>query len=408
MRILLLTQWFQPEPFFKGLPFANELILQGHDVEVLTGFPNYPGGKVYPGYRIRWFQREMIEGIRVNRVPLYPSHNASGVLRILNYFSFSICALLLGPFVIRRPDVIYVYNLPTLGFVANIFKLLFKSKVVLDIQDLWPESVTQSKMMNNRIALALLAKAVNAVYSSADRITVLSPGFRKNLTARGIDARKISVIYNWCNETETSLDERGPAHSTNYFPEGCFNVVFAGTMGKMQALESVIEAASIVEKRNANVRFWFIGGGIELESLKFAVASRKISNVGFIPRVSQNEISSILQTGDLLLVHLKKESLFAITIPSKIQAYMYVGRPILAAVTGDAARLVETAEAGLACEPENASSIAEAVLKISAMNQHDLHQLGQNGKSFYRDNLSMKCGVNSFVGLFRELVKIGE
>ena len=124
MRILILTQWFQPEPMFKGLPFAKELARRGHEVEVLTGFPNYPGGQIYDGYRVKLWQREIMDGIRVNRVALYPSHNNSGVHRIVNYLSFAFMCLLVGPWLIRKPDVIYVYNLVTLSRPASFLRWL--------------------------------------------------------------------------------------------------------------------------------------------------------------------------------------------------------------------------------------------------------------------------------------------
>ena len=125
MRILFLTQWFQPEPFFKGLPFVKALRDRGHEVEVLTGFPNYPGGKVYPGYCVRFYQRETMDGIPVHRVALYPSHDKSASRRILNYLSFSLSAFLIGPWLVGKPDLIYVYNLVTLGPAAFLFRLLF-------------------------------------------------------------------------------------------------------------------------------------------------------------------------------------------------------------------------------------------------------------------------------------------
>jgi hypothetical protein len=141
MKILLLTQWFQPEPFFKGLSFAKALKSRGHDVEVLTGFPNYPGGKLYPGYRVRLWQRESVDGIRVNRVALYPSHDRSGLKRMLNYLSFGLSAALIGPLLVQKPDVIYVYNLVTLGPAAYLLRFFYGCPVVYDVQDIWPDSV---------------------------------------------------------------------------------------------------------------------------------------------------------------------------------------------------------------------------------------------------------------------------
>ena len=153
MRILFLTQWFQPEPSIKGLPFAKALRDRGHEVEVLTGFPNYPGGKVYPGYRVRLWQSEIMEGIRVHRVALYPSHDKSALRRMGNYLSFALTSATIGPFLVRRPDVVYVYNLVTLGLTSRLLQLIYGCPVVYDIQDLWPDSVSGSGMLDHHSSL---------------------------------------------------------------------------------------------------------------------------------------------------------------------------------------------------------------------------------------------------------------
>ena len=224
----MLTQWFQPEPTFKGLPLARALRDRGHEVEVLTGFPNYPGGKLYPGYRVRPWRRETIDGIRVNRVALYPSHDRSGLGRILNYLSFGASAALIGPWLVRKPDVIYVYNLVTLVFASRLLRLFKGCKSILDVQDLWPESVAGSGMMKSRILLGVLDRWCRAAYRHADRLIVLSPGFKRHLVTRGVPEDKIDVIYNWCDETalpsgpRLEIVRRNSASlgdSTSYSPE---------------------------------------------------------------------------------------------------------------------------------------------------------------------------------------------
>ena len=145
IRVLLLTQWFDPEPTFKGLVFARELVRQGFEVEVLTGFPNYPGGKLYPGYKLKCLQREHIDGVHITRVPLYPNHDQSALKRVLNYSSFAASALFYGLFVAKRADVIYAYHPPlTVGVVASIMRVFLRIPVVYDIQDMWPDTDRKS------------------------------------------------------------------------------------------------------------------------------------------------------------------------------------------------------------------------------------------------------------------------
>src|SRR5689334_2905639 len=182
MRILLLSQLFDPEPTSKGLVFARELAARGHQVEVLTGFPNYPGGKIYPGYRIRPWMREEIEGISILRVALYPSHDKSSFRRVLNYVSFAASAAVLGTAMVRKADVAYVYSPPaTIGFAAVILGFLRRVPFVYDIGDLWPDTVAVSGMLSNRVALRLLDGCCKFVYRGARHIVVISPGFKEQL-----------------------------------------------------------------------------------------------------------------------------------------------------------------------------------------------------------------------------------
>lgn len=355
MRILFLTQFFQPEPMFKGLPFVKALMARGHTVEVLTGFPNYPGGKLYPGYRVRCFQEERIEGIRVVRVPLYPSHDRSGVRRIANYLSFGASAALLGPWLVNRPDVIYVYNLVTLSPAWRLLRQRFGCPVVLDVQDLWPESVTMSGMLRNRALNRLLKAGCSRAYRSADRIVAQSPGFSRHLKALGFPAEQMDLIYNWCEEGSVDLtsEEMRRIRTENGFANR-FNVLFAGTMGKAQALDCVIDAARSIATQAPEVMFTLLGGGIEVERLKERAAGLK--NVQFLARCPAAQAARIAAASDALLVHLKRDPLFSITIPSKTQAYFHAGKPILMGVEGDAAYLVQEAKGGFCFEAENAAS----------------------------------------------------
>ena len=192
MRILMLTQWFDPEPTFKGLAFAKELVRLGHEVEVLTGFPNYPGGELYEGYKIRLIQRENIDGISVLRVPLYPSHDGSALRRIANYVSFAFSAAFIGALLVKPADVMYVYHPPaTVGFAASVIGMVRRIPFVYDIQDLWPDTLAATGMLNNPSILKLVDSGCRFIYRHAAKIVVLSPGFKEMLITRGVPAKKI-------------------------------------------------------------------------------------------------------------------------------------------------------------------------------------------------------------------------
>jgi colanic acid biosynthesis glycosyl transferase WcaI len=401
-RILLLTQWFDPEPTFKGLVFARELVRQGFEVEVVTGFPNYPGGKVYPGYRIKWLQREVIDGVQVTRVPLYPDHGQSAIKRVLNYASFAASSLFYGLLMAKRADVIYAYHPPlTVGITASLLRLLRRIPVVYDIQDMWPDTLRATGMINNPRALDLVAKVCEWVYRRVDHIVVLSPGFKRLLIERGVPAGKLDVIYNWADEASLTAPQ---GHLPADFPvTDRFRILFAGNMGKAQALDAVLDAATLLQERNSRVCFVMLGGGVEVDRLKQRADELQLGNVVFLPPVPMAEVGTMLNAADALLVHLRKDPLFEITIPSKTQAYMAVGKPLLMAVDGDAAQLVTQSDGGLIAESENAIAIAQAAENMAALTTKQLADMGRNAQHHYRDHLSLQVGVKKFGEIFTRL-----
>ncbi len=402
IRVLLLTQWFDPEPTFKGLVFARELIRHGFEVEVVTGFPNYPGGRVYPGYKVKWLQREHIDGVWVTRVPLYPSHDQSAIRRALNYLSFAVSALTYGLFAAKRPDVIYAYHPPlTVGIAAVLIRFFRRVPVVYDIQDMWPDALRATGMISHPKVLGIVAKLCDWVYRHVDQIVVLSPGFKRLLIERGVPESKLDVIYNWC-------DEASIASPTGTMPEGFpdrskFRILFAGNMGKAQALDAVLEAAVIVQRQAHQISFVFVGGGVESERLKQVAVEKGLCCVCFLPPVPMTEVGNMLGEADALLVHLKKDPLFEITIPSKTQAYMAVGKPILMAVEGDAAGLVSEAGCGVVAKSENPESIANAALSIFRSAPSVRKEMADRSRLFYQQHLSLAVGAGRFGQIFRRL-----
>ncbi len=398
MRILLLTQWFDPEPAFKGMPFARKLMDRGHEVEVLTGFPNYPEGKLYRGYRLRLWQKESIEGVSVVRVPLYPSHDRSALRRAWNYLSFAITATLLGPALVRRPDVIYAYHPPgTVGLPALALAVWFGAPVVYDVQDLWPDTITATGMLPNGPAIRLLDRFCRFVYRHVDRVVAVSPGFGRALIERGVDADRLSVIYNW------GLEQKSPPAGTR-LADGKFRVVFAGNMGIAQGLDAALDAASLCAVAMPGVEFLFVGCGVDMDRLRRRAVEMRLANVQFLEWQPPSVIQTILGAADALLVHLKDDPLFAVTIPSKTQAYMAAGRPIVMAVRGDAAELVMRAGAGILAEPDNPESIAAAVRQLVDMTAEDRDRLGQAAKAFYDRELAIDRAVDRFDSVFRDAV----
>jgi lipopolysaccharide/colanic/teichoic acid biosynthesis glycosyltransferase/glycosyltransferase involved in cell wall biosynthesis len=398
MKILFVTQWFEPEPSFKGLLYIRELVARGHDVQVLTGFPNYPGGKVYPGYRIRPWMRDQMDGIQILRVALYPSHNKSGLRRALNYLSFAFSAAVIGSLLIRKPDVMYVYHPPmTVGFAASVIGFIRRTPFVIDIQDLWPDTVAASGMLSNSAALGVLGKLCRFVYSCARHIVVLSPGFKQKLIDRGVPPEKIDVIYNWCNE-KAMRSTGGPVTRLERADRFC--ILFAGVMGFAQDIDSVLYAAQICRTSTPEAEFVFMGAGVDRIRLERLAEEMRLENVRFFPPQPMHAMGAVFEGVDALLVHLKDDPLFRITIPSKTQAYLASGKPILMAVRGDAADLVKRSQSGVICEPSDPKSIAEAVKILVNAGPELLSAMGRNGKAFYDKELSISTGVEKFIRVF--------
>ncbi|WP_338649354.1 glycosyltransferase family 4 protein [Pseudomonas sp. ML2-2023-3] len=401
VRVLLLTQWFDPEPTFKGLVFARALVKQGFEVEVVTGFPNYPGGKIYPGFKLKLFQKEIIDGVKVTRLPLYPSHGQSGVGRVANYMSFAAASLFYGVFFAKRPSVIYAYHPPlTVGIAASIIRFFRRVPVLYDIQDMWPDTLKATGMFSNEKLLGVVSRVCDWVYGHVDKLVVLSPGFKKTLIQRGVPEEKIEVIYNWCAEEQITTSAE-PNYS--FSDHSNFRILFAGNMGKAQALDVVLDAAYTLQSRNRPVEFIFLGGGIEVDALKRMAVEKSLKNVTFLPAVPMAEVGGYLKAADALLVHLKKDPLFKITIPSKTQAYMAVGRPLLMAVDGDAADLVRESGCGVVVESENVDSLVSGVEKLLDSTAEELALMSKQGRDFYRKHLSLDQGILKFSRAFNLL-----
>ncbi|MDQ6699464.1 MAG: glycosyltransferase family 4 protein [Acidobacteriota bacterium] len=410
MKILFVTQWFDPEPgALRGLPLARYLMRAGEEVQVLTGFPNYPGGKLYPGYKMRMWQRETIEGVPVLRVPLYASHDNSGLRRALNYSSFALSAATIGTCLSGPADVVYVYHPPpTVALPGIVIKTLRQIPSVYHIADMWPESVIESGMIPKGRAGLLAAAALSAwchfAYRHSDRITVLSPGFKRLLIERGVAESKIHVIYNWADEDAFRPAERDGRMGRQVGLSDTFNVVYAVNLGPFQGLDTLIRAAARLEDI-ARLRIVIVGTGQKAAELKELAESLRLNNVVFMGRREYWEMPEVYALADVLLVHLRDLPFFAATIPSKTQVSMCCGRPCLMAVRGDAADLILKADAGLACEPENPDAMAQTIRQFCDLPKARLEQMGRNGRDYYLREMSLASGAERMRELFRSAAR---
>ena len=367
---------------------AQALLTRGNDVTVLTGFPNYPSGTLYPGYRIRLSQREILAGVPVVRVPLYPEHSQSGLRRALNYLSFALSSAALGPWLVRRPDVLFVYHPPlTIGIAAYILSRLWRVPFVYQIQDMWPETLSATGMFDNPRLLGWVGRFALWVYGKAHSILVSTPGFRLNLLQKGVPTEKIHVVSNWVDPDTYYQAKPDPDLALKLGLTGRFNVMFAGNIGEAQGLETVVEAARLLQD-DSQIQFVLVGDGIALPRLQQLAERYGLANVRCLGRFPVREMPHLYALADALLVHLKDDALFRITIPHKILAYLGSGKPILAAVAGDVSDLVESIGAGMTCPPQKPSALAAAVRALQSLSVDERRAMGEKGAHAARARFS--------------------
>lgn len=405
-RLIFLTQYYDPEPAYKGQVFAEALCDLGYDVEVVTGFPNYPDGKTYEGYCIRLLQRSESNGIKITRLPLFPSHSGSKVGRIANYVTFMLSAFLYLSFFAKNSSLIYVYNPPlTVGLAATASRIFRRrTPVIVDVHDLWPDTLAATGMLSNPSVLAIIGRVADWMYSRVQFIILHTHGFRSKLLERGVVEECMETVIGWTNEYPQTESRQDVAEGLAGLPG--LKLLYAGNIGPAQALDAVVEAAAILQ-RDGNgelASFCFMGAGVSRDGLLRRTKELELSNVFFLPHVTPDEVGVYLHAADALLVHLRADPLFAITLPSKTQAYMYSGKPLIMACHGEASRLIESARAGVIAMPENPESIAEAVTNLALLPEFERYAMGERAREYYMRELSMDKGMDRFDKIFKSVL----
>ncbi len=381
MNVLILSQYYPPEPDPKIHGLGLDLARRGHRVRVITGFPNYPQGRLYPGWRQKPWMKAPLDRLDVWRLPLYPDHSHSRLKRSLNYLSFAASASLGGPVIAGSAEVMWVYSSPlTIGIPAWWIGLWRRIPFVFNIHDMWPETLVATKMMEDGRAVRWLESLAQFIYRRAAAITVVSPGFKRLLVAKGVPEEKVHFIPNWAEEDLYRPRPRDEILARKFGLSGRFNIVFGGTMGPAQGLDTAIEAAAQLQDF-PQIQFVLIGGGVDEPRLRRKAAGMKLRNVIFIGWQPAEIMPRFFALADVLLLHLKRDPLFEITIPGKTFVYLACGRPILCAVAGDTAEIVREAGAGLICPPDDPEAMARTVRTFYAMPSAERNVLAEKGRS---------------------------
>ncbi|MER3445455.1 MAG: glycosyltransferase WbuB [Candidatus Dadabacteria bacterium] len=414
MKVLYVSQYFPPE---MGAPSArvHELskywVRLGHEVTVLTGFPNHPTGEVPTEYKKKMKKlviSEEVDGIKVIRTWLYPIPNRKAYERILNYGSFFISAAIAGSF-IKKPDVIIATSPPLLVGLSGYWVSLIKGvPFVFEVRDLWPESVAATEMLKrDSISIRLLDNIASFLYRKCNKIAVVTEAIRDNLIRnRGIQSHKIMVVE---NGVETNLFS--PYFHRNVIKgqlglERKFIVSYIGTIGVSHALEVVLEVAKVLKNKIENLIFLIVGEGAEKERLIRIKEEQKLSNVVFFDKQPKERVPLFINASDVCLVLLKKTEIFKTVLPSKMLEFMSCGRPIILGVDGQAKKILEEANCGIYVEPENIEALSRLICRFYE-NSLLRKELGDNGRDYILKRFSREKKASEYLNLLEDLVQNG-
>ena len=367
MRILFLSHYFPPEvnaPASRTFEHCREWVREGHDVTVVTCAPNHPRGKVFDGYRNRLFQRETVEGIRVIRIWSYLSANRGVRKRSLNYLSYLISSVLLSPFFPRADIVISTSPQFFNGLAGYVVGRIKRAPWLLEIRDLWPDSIREVDAMKDSWVLSVLERLEHFAYRKANEIVPVTHAFKEYMIGKGIEASKIDVITNGANLGLFTFSDDGGKSMRELLGLGNrFVAAYVGTHGMAHHLETVLDAASRLRDVQ-DIVFLMVGDGAKKEALKRKKEEMGLDNVVMVDQLPKARMPEIWALTDVSLVLLKKTPVFETVIPSKIFESMAMRRPVVLGVRGESQKIIEQSGAGICIEPESGEALAEAVLKL--------------------------------------------
>jgi glycosyltransferase involved in cell wall biosynthesis len=384
VKLLIVSQHFWPESF-RINDISKTLVEKGVEVMVMTGKPNYPKGKIFDGYRAGGCVVESFNGATVNRIPLVERKNG-GLRLAINYLCFILSGLVYGPWLLREKkfDVVFVYGTsPILQAIPALFLgWLRKKPVVVWVQDLWPDSVSATGYIKNKLILKIIGCVVRFIYRHSDLLLTQSRAF---IGPVGEMASGTPVRY-YPNSVDGSFaaPSRGGGVAISGMDSG-FRVVFAGNIGSAQAVEVIVEAAARLQS-NPGIRLIVVGDGSRWAWMAQQKESQNLDNLYLPGRLPVEDMPDLMQNASALLVTLSDQPIFAATVPNKVQAYMAAGRPIIACLNGEGARLVLEAGAGLAVPSEDAEGLARAILQLYGQSEAEREQMGQNGRAYYQQH----------------------
>lgn len=402
MRLVILTQYYFPEigaPQVRLKEMVRALHHLGHEAEIVTALPNYPSGRIFPKYRGKLYVRESIEGAPVHRIWLYAATGA-GIKRLLNYFSFAFTSLI-ALWRVRRPDIVFVESPPLFLAIPAVFmKWLWRAKMIFNVSDLWPDSVREMGIIQDKRLLRLAEKLEKWSYHHAFKVSAVTEGIRRGIIAKGIAARELVFLP---NGVDTGLfrpnqPDRDLARSLGL--DGKKMILYAGLLGYAQGLETILETAKLLHDQKDLV-FVFLGDGPEKPRLQDLAKKYLLDNVLFFEAAPLPYVARLYSFAFAGIAVLRNLPLFNGARPSKVFPIMASGIPVVYGGAGEGAQLIENARAGLVAPPENPEALAQAIRQLL----HDpklAQELGKNGRKFAEENLNWVSLVKNWTDQLRQ------
>lgn len=394
MKILIVTQYYFPESF-KSNDLSFELQKRGHEVTVLTGLPNYPEGKMYDGYGVFKNRKQEINGVKVIRSLLLLRGKGGGIRLFLNYFSFAFFASIKAFFLNfgNKYDAVIVHEPSpiTQFYPALLLKKLQNAPVYFWVMDLWPESLEIAGGVKNKFILNFFKKMVITFYKNSEKILITSKGFKNSIVEKGDFENKLEYFPNWAEDSISEGDQNFPVPD---LPAG-FKVMFAGNVGEAQDMESIMNSA-LALKDHSEIKFIIVGDGRKMPFVQDFIEKNNLQKTVFtVGRFPVEAMASFFAKADVMLVSLKDDKIFNLTVPAKVQAYMSASKPIVAMLNGEGAEIIEEAKCGLAAPAGDSNKLAETILKMASLPKGELLQMGENSRNFFQANYQLSTCIDN-------------
>lgn len=403
MRVLIFNQYFWPESF-RINEIACALKARGHEVEVMTGKPNYPEGKFFAGYGAWGIKKESWRDIPIYRVPMLARGNRGAIKLALNYLTYIISGFLFAPWLLRKEkyDVIFVYAVSPIfqAIPASFLGWLKGAPVVVWVQDLWPQSAEATGYVKTPLILKLLEKFVRFTYKHTDLLLVQSKAFVGSVSKL---APNLPIVY-----YPNSVDKEFYSPQTISTPyieslQTGFTVLFAGNVGAAQAMETIVVAADRL-KKYSEISIVILGSGSKSDWVAEQIVEKKLTNLHLEGRFSVEVMPALMRQASALLVTLIDQPIFELTVPNKIQAYLAVGKPVIACLNGEGARIVAEAKAGVAVRAEDGEGLANAIVMLYEMPEVERDLMGVNGRAYFKQHFDEEMLTTELIKHFEKLI----